>query len=103
HNPGAYDPDGDSLSYELIVPLQAEGSQVPNYTFPQSIFGSSGLSSLSIDSLEGTITWTLPEIGGEYNIAFMVISWRNGMPIDTTSRDMQVLVENCDDNKPPVI
>ena len=103
HNPGAFDPDGDSLSYELIVPLQGYGMPVPNYTFPQSIPGSTDTSSLTIDPLYGTITWMVPEIKGEYNIAFMIISWRGGMPIDTTERDMQVLVEDCDDNKPPVI
>ena len=103
HNPGAYDPDGDSLSYELTVPLQAGGAQVPNYTFPQNLNGSSGNSTLKIDPKEGTITWDIPEIQGEYNIAFMVISWREGIPIDTTIRDMQILVNTCDDNQPPII
>ena len=103
HNAGAYDPDKDSLSYELIVPLQGENFPVPNYTFPQNIPGSSDTSSITIDPVEGTITWMTPEIYGEYNIAFIIISWRDGVPIDTTIRDMQVLVENCDDNKPPEI
>lgn len=38
HNPNAFDPDKDSLSYRLIVPLQGVGSQVPNYNFSQSNF-----------------------------------------------------------------
>ncbi len=103
HNPGAFDPDNDSLSYELIVPLHGPGMPVPNYTFPQNIPGSSDTSSLAIDPVKGTITWMVPEILGEYNIAFIIISWRDGIPIDTTIRDMQILVEKCDDNKPPII
>src|SRR5258706_8848336 len=36
HNPGAYDPDGDSLSYELFVPKQASGIDVSGYVNPNS-------------------------------------------------------------------
>src|SRR5690606_9976898 len=31
HNPGAYDPDGDSLSYELVVPFSDRNLQVVRY------------------------------------------------------------------------
>lgn len=103
HNPGAFDPDTDSLSYELIIPLQAENTPVPLYSFPNNIAGSSGNSTFSIDPFDGTVTWNAPEIKGEYNFAFIVISWRDGVPIDTTIRDMQVVVEDCDDNLAPVI
>ena len=34
HNPGAFDPDGDSLSYELQIPAQDDNNQVVNYRFP---------------------------------------------------------------------
>ena len=33
----------------------------------------------------------------------IIISWRDGEPIDTTLRDMQILIEDCNDNLPPVI
>ena len=36
HNPGAFDPDGDSLSYELVIPLQDELNEVTNYRYPNS-------------------------------------------------------------------
>ena len=36
HNPGAFDPDGDSLSYELVIPLQDDFNEVTNYRFPNS-------------------------------------------------------------------
>lgn len=101
HNPGAYDPDGDSLSFELTVPLQDVRTPVPNYRFPDQV--SAGPSNdLTIDPITGQITWDAPVQTGEYNLAFLVISHRNGIPIDTMIRDMQIFVENCE-NDPPEI
>jgi hypothetical protein len=37
HNPNAYDPDGDSLSYVLIPPKQSTASNVPGYLSPDLI------------------------------------------------------------------
>lgn len=101
HNPNAYDPDGDILTYELIVPMQGVNSPVPNYTFPQNVGGVGCC--LDINNQTGTITWNAPQLVGEYNIAMIIISWRNGVAIDTTVRDMQILVENCNENKAPQI
>ena len=101
HNPGAYDVDGDSLSYELIVPLQDVNDPVPNYIWPPNVQNQGG--SLAINEITGTLEWLVPTVTGEFNIAIIIISWRNGIPIDTTLRDIQVLVYDCDDNKAPVI
>ncbi|MFN0014297.1 MAG: gliding motility-associated C-terminal domain-containing protein [Saprospiraceae bacterium] len=101
HNPNAFDPDLDSLSYRLIVPRQGFGSQVPNYKFPNEV--SPGLNNiLQLDERTGDILWQSPQDTGEYNLAFIVISWRNGVPIDTTIRDMQILVKACDNHPPDV-
>jgi len=101
HNPNAYDPDGDSLSYQLIVPLQAAGSPVPNYTYPnQHPPGPDNF--FQLNELTGDILWLSPQQPGEYNVAFYIISWRKGQPIDTTIRDMQILVQSCNNNPPDV-
>jgi len=34
HNPGAYDPDGDSLSYKLVPCRGDQGLVIPGYTLP---------------------------------------------------------------------
>lgn len=99
HNPNAFDRDLDSLSYKLITPLQSVGTAVPNYSFPNEI-GPGANNILSLDERTGDILWQSPQIAGEYNLAFIVISWRNGVPIDTTIRDMQIFVEDCQ-NRPP--
>lgn len=102
HNPGAFDLDGDSLSYELIVPLQDVNTPVPNYIFPQNVPGN-GNCCLNLSEITGTLRWESPQVAGEYNVAMIIISWRNGIAIDTTLRDMQILVLDCDDNSPPEI
>ncbi len=100
HNPGAFDPDGDSLSYGFIVPLQDQGLQVPNYLFPNQINPIPGQDSLTINPTTGDIRWNAPQRAGEYNLAIIIVSFRNGFPLDTVIRDMQILIEECD-NQPP--
>lgn len=102
HNPNADDPDGDSLSYHLIVPLQGIGTPVIRYEFPDQIGGNSANNVLQINPVTGDILWASPREAGEYNIAFIVVSWRGGEPIDTTIRDMQIFVNSCD-NSPPLV
>ena len=36
HNPGAYDADGDSLSYKLVKCRGAQGLEIAGYNFPQA-------------------------------------------------------------------
>ena len=104
HNPGAYDPDGDSLSYELIVPLQDIGTEVPNYQFPNQINTNPPQqpNEIFLNPVTGTFSWNVPQVQGEYNIAMYIIQYRNGVPLDTMIRDMQILVQECD-NMPPEI
>ncbi|MEZ4917952.1 MAG: gliding motility-associated C-terminal domain-containing protein [Saprospiraceae bacterium] len=101
HNANAYDPDGDSLSYKLITPLQSLGAPVPNYSFPSQIVpGPDNI--FQLDPVTGDLLWLTPQFAGEYNVAFIIISWRDGVPIDTTIRDMQIFVDDCDNNPPEV-
>lgn len=100
HNPGAYDVEGDSLAFELIVPLQGINTPVSNYQFPNNIGG--GAQTFFLDPVTGTLTWSTPQQAGEYNVAFYIKEYRNGVLISRTIRDMQITIENCN-NRPPVI
>ena len=102
HNPNAFDPDGDSLVYRLGVPLQAEGIPVPNYQSPSEFGGVGGPSFFTLNEVTGTLTWDSPRREGDYNAVILIISFRNGQPIDTTTRDMQISIKTCD-NEPPVV
>lgn len=96
HNPGAFDPDGDSLSYEITECRGESGNIISGYSYPQAS------NSFSIDPVTGTLTWDSPMSVGEYNIAILIKEWRNGMMISSVTRDMQVSVVSCN-NDPPEI
>ena len=102
HNPNAFDPDGDSLSYELGVPRSIMGQPIPNYRFPSEFTSDAGASEFELDPVTGTLTWEFPRREGSYNAVILIISWRGGRPIDTTLRDMQIFIAECD-NEPPVV
>jgi len=96
HNPGAYDIDGDSLSYLLVPCRGALGQIIPGYTYPpaSNIF--------RLDSVSGDLFWDSPMQQGEFNIAILIEEWRNGIKIGSVLRDMQIIIIACS-NKPPVI
>lgn len=96
HNPGAYDADGDSLSYKLVPCRGALGQIIPGYTYPHAS------KSLTLDAVTGDLVWDSPEQQGEYNIAILIEEWRNGSKIGSVLRDMQIIIVACN-NRPPVI
>lgn len=101
HNPGAFDPDGDSLAFRLIAPLEGARDEVPLYEFPNMV-EPGPMNNLSINPVTGDILWDAPQKPCIYNIAILVIDYRNGQPLDSVIRDMQIIVEECD-NRPPEI
>jgi hypothetical protein len=118
HSSGAYDTDGDSLSYELSVPA-ASPTTLANYTAPnntrfytnfnQGNEAASGPPVFKIDPLDGLVTWDAPGAVGEYNIAFKIVEWRKDpitqlyRKLSTTTRDMQIVVEECRNQRPSLL
>src|SRR5690606_24683959 len=114
HNPGAYDPDGDSLSYELVIPFRERNTTVVGYKDPADAYFYSNYSmgnetgtgppNFSINPIDGTLTWDAPGMSGEYNIAFIIREWRfvqgNWYSIGFVRRDMQIIVDDCDNERP---
>jgi hypothetical protein len=92
HIVNAFDTDGDSIAYRLVVPLQDLNNPVPLYEFPDKIKPGSN-NKATLDEKTGEFIWNSPQQKGEYNMAIKVISYRNGAAIDSTVRDMQVLIE----------
>lgn len=107
HNPGAFDPEGDSLSYELTVCKRDVGRNVEGYSFPETLFGATnqagtGPATLKIDPLTGDLIWDAPLQPGQYNVAFFVNEWRNGIKISSINRDIQIIIRE-NPNRPPVL
>lgn len=113
----AIDPDGDSLSYEFCdaypggtvtnpkpdpsfnipPPITQVGNNPPSNGYrsgftPQQPMGGSPL--IQIDPETGLITGT-PDQQGRFVVAVCVKEWRNGVVINTTSREFQFVVTNC--------
>ena len=102
HNPNAYDPDGDSLTFEFIVPRKGPNLPVQNYVDPNLVPGTPAGQTFTIDRATGEVVWTTPVFCAIYNFAILVREYRKGICIGTMVRDMQVIV-NCTSNNPPVI
>lgn len=99
HNPGAYDPDGDSLAYKLIDCRGQGGITVPGYFIPSGI---------AIDAYTGDLYWPCPgSKQGEYNFAILIEEWKRVgskvFLVGSVVRDMQITVKAGCTNNPPVI
>jgi gliding motility-associated-like protein len=111
HNPGAYDIDGDSISYRPYTPQIFQGIFAPEYSDPSLVASGTtedGLSPAfySVNSKTGDIVWNAPASPGIYNVAFIIEEWRtfgsSKVRISYTIRDMQIEVK-VSKNRPPVI
>ena len=87
HVPNAFDADGDSLVYELNVPLQGPGTPVPNYFWPNEIAAGPN-NIVMLDASTGKLSWNVPQEEGAYGISMVVRAFRNGKLVEETRRDM---------------
>lgn len=107
HNPAAYDPDGDSLTYELVPCMGVDGENLPMYVDPDQIQPGAN-NNIDIDPVTGTVTWESPQQAGLYNIAILITEYRTNnitgqvTKVGSVIRDMQINVVQCD-NQPPEI
>ena len=101
HNPGAYDPDGDSLYYSLVT-CYAGGVPIPGFTLPPNMTYN------SIDHATGDLLWCSPDQICQYNIAILIEEWKLlsnthlRYYAGSVLRDMQIDVAACL-NTPPTI
>ncbi len=96
HNPAAYDPDVDSLSYQLTVCLGENGEPIPGYTLPPASHD------FYVNPITGDLVWNTPTIPGKYNVAMLIEEWRNGVKIGKIVRDMQIEVYESDNHEPSI-
>ena len=104
HNAGAFDIDGDSLSYRL-VPCRTAGGAFITTTYDPAFVQDS----VEINPITGDLIWDAPRNAGQFNFAFEITEWRkdgNGkfVRIGYVVRDMQVNIDQCPQiNRPPQI
>lgn len=106
HNPGAYDPDGDSMDFQLVpCKRNLNGDVVYNFSYPDNYCISQGFpaNTLTIDRHTGQVVWATPCRVGIFNIAILVTEYRNGVNIGTLLRDMQIIVDYQPNNPPQLV
>lgn len=130
HNPVAFDPDDDSLSYELVIPQKDRELSVDLYRLPndpefyqvpeEGNQANIDFAEFSIDE-DGNLLWDAPgeflNLAGnecpdgvarcaEYNVAFRVREWKKiggaWLPYGYVTRDMQITISEGE-NEPPEI
>mgnify|MGYP003381504672 CR=1 FL=1 len=90
HDPLAVDPDGDSLTFELVEPLGSNGQIIPapvglgQYTTVGGYFW--------FDPTTGRVTWNSPSLTGLYSVVIRCYEWRNGQLVGWATRDMSLCV-----------
>ena len=93
---GAFDPEGDSLSYTLIGAMGINGAPLL-YVNPMT--GQDPIPGLTLDPLTGEVNFTL-NVQGNWVVVVEVNHYVNGVLVGTVMRDMQFVAYPCS-NVPP--
>jgi gliding motility-associated-like protein len=103
YNHGAFDPDGDSLVYTLVNPLDTLNGPIPyslagfSPTYPLST--TSG--ALDFDPVTGQIS-CVPSENQIAVISLRIDEFRDGGFVGSTQRDLEVVVKTCNNNVPEI-
>lgn len=123
HNAGAIDMDDDSVAFSLVTPKSDRNTEVINYSNPddRKFYTAIGMNynrgnenkngppSFAIDPVDGTLSWDAPGVTGEYALAIKITGWKYNSSDSTwvesgfCIRDMQVIVEDCNNRNPDVV
>ena len=91
---GAYDPDGDSLVYSMVNPVDDGGALIP-YNVPYSVadpFPTAG--GHAFDPVTGNHC-AVPSMTGAWAVAYKVEEYRNGSLVGWSVRDIQFWSSVC--------
>jgi gliding motility-associated-like protein len=100
HNPGAFDPEGDSLSYSLSPCYDTTQAPLAQWSpLPVTASGS-----LSIDPVTGLMSWCSPPDICSYNICIRITKWKKWFGtwynMGYVQRDMEIIVSTCNNDNP---
>ena len=93
---GAFDVEGDSLSYTLIDAMGINGAPIP-YVNPYS--GTDPIPGITLDPVTGEVNFVLAT-QGNWVVVVQVNHWVNGVLVGSIMRDMQFVAYPCT-NDPP--
>jgi hypothetical protein len=95
HDPLATDPDGDSLSFELVTPLGDGFQPIAGYMLPDAVSPVPG-GYTWVDPATGVFLWDRPALLGNYQIAIRCTERRlvggNWFTVGEVTRDMSLCI-----------
>ncbi|MFN0203203.1 MAG: HYR domain-containing protein [Bacteroidia bacterium] len=99
YNHGAFEPDGDSLTYQMIAPQTSAAANVNflaayNANYP---IATTPANNFAFSTVTGQMTFT-PALVQRGVCAVRVYEYRNGIMVGYVSRDIQMVVINCGAN-----
>ncbi len=118
-NMAAIDAEGDSLAYQLAVPLKNKNTPVNGYVPPNKVGpptgtteAGTGAATFTLNSITGEIRWDAPgakrSLGGVitgpnhyglYTLAYVVEEWRKGVKLGSTQVDFLIVVTAATSSK----
>ena len=87
HDPGAFDPDGSNMIFELVSPLGNECDPIAGYMEPTA------QNLVWLDPATGVFLWDYPPSTGLWTIAIRASSWDGNSLIGQVTRDMTICVD----------
>ncbi len=98
--PVAYDPDGDSLTFELDIPRTTGGIPVPGYQLPDA--ATSAPDVFTINPQTGLVAWSTPPEPGHFNFAVRIKEYRNNILVGSVLRDVRIIVREGNNRLPRI-
>ena len=100
YNPLPFDIDGDSLVWNLSVPLSNNSFVAGYQNLSDTVLYSNTTGIFSMNAVTGEITWD-PKMVGNFVASFAIEEYRNGVLVGAMSRDMQFVVVSDSTNAVP--
>ncbi len=93
------DLNGDSISFQMVRPLFANGQPVTGY-FDLTDISPGPSNKVNFNEKTGLLMWEAPQDAGEYNIAIEIKTYRDGVLNGRMIRDMLILVFEEENQRP---
>ncbi len=93
YNPLPFDPDADSIAWQIDTPVCAANQATGAYTYCGGYTTPSAAVTgpFTLNNVTGQLDWT-PDLQGNFVASFIVTEYRNGIEIGNSIRDMQYIV-----------
>lgn len=100
YNPGAIDPNTDSLSYSLVAGLQTSGTVTYNTGYSATAPLAATTGTFNTSTSTGQVNFT-PNLVQQSLVVHRVSEYKNGVLVGTSMREMTfVVLNNCNNNPP---